>query len=390
MAKLKNVLGFFLNIFLFMLSYFIPKNKKQFLLGAEQSFVGNPKFFFLYLCKYKKKSCNAYWISINKKTFSLLQKKNMPVVYLWSWKGFVTILRSNFLIFSHGINSVTYSRFLPGKFNKINTWHGSAGIKKWQFPNYTSKSRIVRLYNKLLTTFEKNSCLLFLTCSQKWKSKKESYLPKAKFRILGYPRNDIFFKKIEPFENYCEKFNLNLFERVILYCPTFRDVYVSKKPFSENFLSLLNSYLKTKNYLFLIKRHPYKKAEMDYPEYSNIMDISKKIDDVQELLIHTDILITDYSSVCADFCLTGKPIIFYHYDFEEYSKIRGFDLDYFNEVPGPFAKNEDELFETIKKIDTISNSANYEKRYLEFQNSNHLFQDGNSSERLYSFLISGI
>ena len=135
MKKLKSILGIFLNIFLLLLSYIIPKNENQFLAGKENSFVGNPKFFYLYLCKYKKKSCKVNWITQKKKIYHILKKKNMPVVYLWSFQGFVAILRSNFLIFSHEIGDVTYARFLPGKFNKINTWHGSAGIKKFRYPN---------------------------------------------------------------------------------------------------------------------------------------------------------------------------------------------------------------------------------------------------------------
>ena len=47
------------------------------------------------------------------------------------------------------------------------------------------------------------------------------------------------------------------------------------------------------------------------------------------------------------------PLYFYNYDFDEYTGIRGFDIDYNNELPGITSKNPKDI---IKAID----SGNYD------------------------------
>ena len=114
-----------LNFILAFLSYFIPKNNKQLLIGSRL-FIGNPKHFYLYLCKNKRLECNVKWITMNREVFSRLKNEGFPVVYHYSLKGFLAILRSKYLIFSHDVRTVSYFLWLPGKFNKVQLWHGNA------------------------------------------------------------------------------------------------------------------------------------------------------------------------------------------------------------------------------------------------------------------------
>src|SRR5690606_3485094 len=111
-------------------------------------------------------------------------------------------------------------------------------------------------------------------------------------------------------------------------------------------LRKFNEYLHKNNILLVIKRHPFDKTH--FQSLSNIKDYSDNIVDVQELLVCTDILITDYSSVFFDFSLTNRPIIFYAYDYNEYlENCRGMYFDYYKEMLGPFARNESELLHLI-------------------------------------------
>ena len=57
--------------------------------------------------------------------------------------------------------------------------------------------------------------------------------------------------------------------------------------------------------------------------------------DIHHVLVGTDILITDYSSIPFEFSLLGKPMIFFAYDLDEYKETRGFVEDYEKLVPGP-------------------------------------------------------
>ena len=163
---------------------------------------------------------------------------------------------------------------------------------------------------------------------------------------------------------------------------------VGKNLFPKNFLKKLNDYLKESNFILLCKKHNSEIGiRFDFPEFSNIIHISKVID-IQDLLFDVDLMITDYSSVFKDFCLTGRQIIFYPFDYEEYTKIYPLYTDYFNELPGPFAKDEEELLNCLRNIDSITSNSKYKVKYEEMVKNNHHFVDGKSSERLYNYLLN--
>jgi CDP-glycerol glycerophosphotransferase len=118
-----------------------------------------------------------------------------------------------------------------------------------------------------------------------------------------------------------------------------------------------------------------------------VIDISKKDIDVQEILIHTDVLITDYSSVFFDFMSTKKPVIFYTYDYQDYlSKCRGMYYDFKQELQGPFADDEESLIDYIKSYEKWSINPDYIKKYNLVLDKFNSFQDANSSKRLIDFL----
>ena len=102
---------FFFNLLLGFLSYLVPKNKRQILLGSNSGngFFGNSKFFYLYLISKKKNFFDRiFWITKNRRIYSELKTKKMPVLYLYSLRGFIAILRSNFLITSDTVKDVSY------------------------------------------------------------------------------------------------------------------------------------------------------------------------------------------------------------------------------------------------------------------------------------------
>lgn len=66
----------------------------------------------------------------------------------------------------------------------------------------------------------------------------------------------------------------------------------------------------------------------------------------------TDVLISDYSSIFYDFLATGKPVVFYIPDLEEYKNYRGLYLAS-EQLPGPCLTNIDEIGKVINNLDFI-------------------------------------
>jgi CDP-glycerol glycerophosphotransferase len=69
-----------------------------------------------------------------------------------------------------------------------------------------------------------------------------------------------------------------------------------------------------------------------------------------DLLIASDILISDYSGIFFEFGVQDKPMFCYAYDYEEYTSIRPLYFDIRDELPGG-RMNEEELLSYIKNGD---------------------------------------
>src|SRR5699024_10867868 len=122
--------------------------------------------------------------------------------------------------------------------------------------------------------------------------------------------------------------------------------------------------------------------------YSNIDDWSEKIDDVQNLLLITDLLISDYSSIVTDFVLTGRPILTYAYDFEVFKqKCRSIYYDLNVILPRPLVKEEEELLEKIKDRHWCS-SPQVKSSYENFRKTFHSYLDGDSGRRVMEAILN--
>lgn len=383
---MKNkITALFLNFLLFLLSYIIPKKKDTFLFGSGggNSFKGNPKYLYLYMIKNKEKtdSPNVIWITSNKKVYIDLKNNNLSVVFKFSLKSFFTVLKSEFIIIDQSTKDFSFLGTILGNFNIIQTWHGTP-LKKIGLDSTKKNTNLFyKVFDWILKKEFKNYKMIISSSNEVSKRLKKAFL-NNKVLITGYPRNDIFYNQKLSCENLKNKLNLSKYSKIISYLPTFRDVETTIKPFSNKGIIKLNEYLKKKNYLFLLKKHPFDKNFQSFQDLSNIKDFTKEIDDVQEILIYTDLLITDYSSVFFDYMLTNNPVIYYSYDYEEYLKnCRGIYYNYYEELPGPFARNEEELYNLIS-TNSWFKKKEYKKKYKEFNNKFNKYQDGKSCERL--------
>jgi len=106
----------------------------------------------------------------------------------------------------------------------------------------------------------------------------------------------------------------------------------------------------TDEYALILKLHPnvkgFDRLHPKYPEFVFDYSDHKKIND---LLIITDILITDYSSIPMEFANFRRKMIFYAYDLNEYTQTNGIWEDYEKNMPGPTAKTTNEVITEILK-----------------------------------------
>ncbi|MHA1147609.1 MAG: CDP-glycerol glycerophosphotransferase family protein [Promethearchaeota archaeon] len=363
----------------YILSKFYPNNVIDNLLvfGSTNgnAFSGNTKTLFEYMHKNPKYKC--IWITRSDEIKKNLEKYNYNVVSSKNIFKTLRVLKSAHYIFiTHGYGDILLIDFSPNS-KLIFLAHGISFKRGGDDMNENFFQRKIR--EKINTDIS-----FFIDSSDnnvKYKVSAYNIHPN-KFIITGYPRNDILVNISDVLkQRIIENLNLNPDYEFILYAPTFRE-YDYKDPFNIEFLEKLDSFLIQNNKVLLYKPHPFRKR-IDLSNYSNIISIDPNID-ISDLLIISDFLITDYSSVYIDYLLRNRPIIFFAYDLNDFKKVRDFYYNYEDFVPGPIAKKGDELLEILRNINNIDEK--YAEKRKKITKLFHKYTDGKSSERIIEFL----
>jgi CDP-glycerol glycerophosphotransferase len=204
-------------------------------------------------------------------------------------------------------------------------------------------------------------------------------LNKDQILNFGYPRTDILFESNQHnliSNNVRSRLGIPADKKILLYTPTWRDINYGKK-IKDNSYLLNSDFFENllDDYVILFRGHSYHKDMIDLSE--NIINVSN-YDDVQELLIASDYLITDYSSILIDFILLNKPFAIFAEDFQIYDRTRGLYNDFKNDFRDYIFSNKDDLLKFIKESPDFFNFDQLAK----FKD----YEDANSCLKLIDFL----
>lgn len=355
MDKIYKVIKTAFKYFIMYMSMLMPRSRNICVFGAwlGERFSDNSKQLFLEVQKHK--NLRAVWITKSREAAAQIEKLGYEV-YMWGTIKAVWVqLRAKYAIVSNGISDLEHT-FL-GRAVIINLWHGiplkkvcydNKYEKNWDSPVQKARDFIVNI--PLGNMFYVATSKMFTEIYQSaFRVKREQVL------CLGQPRSDIFFQKEKP-EPYFPGKN------IILYCPTHRKEGAQKIDIAKLFdLGRLEIFLKENNYYFVIKKHFYHRNEKEeLSMYPHIIDATGMELDIQQLIIETKAMVTDYSSIYIDYLLLGLPLLFYCYDYEEYlAKDREMYFSYEDVTPGFKAKNFDELLNELEIF--ASNGGGYAK-----------------------------
>ncbi|HFR3751158.1 TPA: CDP-glycerol glycerophosphotransferase family protein, partial [Streptococcus suis] len=230
----------------------------------------------------------------------------------------------------------------------VQLWHGSIGFKFLE-----SEANMPEYYIKQAQYDGKVTDLMVSDSRLQTEDFATHFWYNGQIEEFGMPRNDTLFnlKDDLDFQNILkDRLQLPQGSKIVLFAPTFRDsgdisyLQIDFNQLIKNLESNINE-----DVILLIRLHP------NVAHKSSIINFNDKIKnvsfygDMQELLIISDLLITDFSSSITDFILLNKPFIRFATDLSIYKKERGLTNLYF-ELPDKLVENENELFEISKNI----------------------------------------
>ena len=253
--------------------------------------------------------------------------------------------------------------------------------------------------SKFLNRFNKNYNL-FVTSSKK---EYQSILDSK----YGYNKNSIILTGLPRYDNLEHMKNIINVEKKIIIIPTWRmNIRGTREPItyisihSDSFIytqyfKFYNNLINDKKLILNMKKYNYKGIFCLHPSFSSqYIDFNQndffsviEICNYQKLLLESSLLITDYSSIFFDFAYLKKPVIYAHFDYEEYRKNhynKGY-FDYNKNGFGPVCKDINCTINEI--IFEIENNCILRKNYLRRIKKFFTFSDANNSKRILTEIL---
>ena len=204
---------------------------------------------------------------------------------------------------------------------------------------------------------------------------------------LGHARTDVLFSKDSEMQGLIRKrlqkeFGVPLDHKLVLYGPTHRRGLTAEDLITD--YSSLTQALEQRfggKYSVLLRLHPRTKNLFEgRSRLSHVFDVTS-YPDIQELMLVSDVGITDYSSWIFDYVLTNKPGFIYASDQERYENRTGLCYP-LTDTPFPVSSTFEELCEQIRAFS--------EEKYIQlveaFLEKKGSVDDGHAAERIVKWI----
>lgn len=280
------------------------------------------------------------------------------VVRRGSWRHVWAMARAGVWVDSHGF-PLDYPK--PRGTRYLQTWHGQ-GIKSIGFdapdlrsdfegPRRQWRAAVAR-WDALVSPSAEFSRL---------------FLPSNGYTgtvyRYGTPRCDALVRG-ESTGDVRERLEIPAGRKVLLYAPTYRDrdkgggrsVRVDLERLAEELAD---------EWVLVLRTHPVERYEP--PEHvRHFVRSAAAYPEINDLMLASDALLTDYSSVMCDYALTGRPMLFFVDDWDEYRlSERGVYHDLPAIAPGPCVTTTEELIAALR--DLPAGHERHAARYAAFR-----------------------
>ncbi|MFI3165681.1 MAG: CDP-glycerol glycerophosphotransferase family protein [Bacillota bacterium] len=262
----------------------------------------------------------------------------------------------------------------------INTMHSLLPLKQVE---KDAEDTISPHYIKKAKLDSKRMDYIVSSCDLKTKIIQNSYWYDGKILEIGMPRIDLMMNQnLKIKKKVYQYLNINDRKKILLYTPTFRNndsLACYDIDFDRLKKSLDNKF--SNDWIILIRLHPNiskDNSKLKFNEY--IMDATY-YPDLQELMVASDVMITDYSSCMFEFSLTNKIVFLYATDVVNYMDERDFYID-LTKLPYPLSQNNDELIKNIEEFDYGS----YPGHLIDFYDEIGISELGKSSQKLVGII----
>ncbi|MGW1073204.1 bifunctional glycosyltransferase/CDP-glycerol:glycerophosphate glycerophosphotransferase [Streptomyces sp. NPDC002537] len=303
-----------------------------------------------------------------------------------SWEYVRTVARARYWVDTHGFPMAYGKR--PGT-RYLQTWHGQA-FKHMGFdvpalrlasPERRRRHReIVARWDALIAPSEE---------FEKTFVRANGYT--GELIRTGLPRNDPLVRRHEPEQRARaaatrERLQIPEGRKVLLYAPTFRDgARGSGESVRVDLAALVR---RTRDaWTIVVRPHYYERFTVPR-ELGHAVRDGREFTDVNDLLLASDALLTDYSSVMFDYANLERPILFYADDYADYRSLgRGTYYELAEIAPGPVLGTVDALAAALADLDAVRQE--WAGAYERFRRRFNPYEDGRAGANVVKLFFEG-
>jgi len=342
----------------------------------------NPRAIY----EYMREHCPEYKLvwSADRRHVNLFKDLKLPYERRFSIRWLLTMSRAE-----HWVTNARLPLWIPKpkKTKYLQTWHGTP-LKR-----LATDMEEVQMPGTNTEKYKRN----FITETSKWDylvspNAYSTEIFKRAFQFdrtmieSGYPRNDYLYQmnNAEEINRLKDKMGIDSDKKVILYAPTWRDNQFYRKGQYKFDLEMdLDRFQEEfgETHVIILRMHYLVAENLDIGAYEGFVYDFSKYEDIRDLYLVADYLITDYSSVFFDYANLERPMLFFVYDIEDYrDNLRGFYFDFEKKAPGPLVKESEQLLQEIKKIE--EEGFHPSEEFKAFVDRFCYLEDGHASKRV--------
>ncbi|MEV0380152.1 CDP-glycerol glycerophosphotransferase family protein [Nonomuraea sp. NPDC050643] len=311
-------------------------------------------------------------------------RRNFPsdarLVRRGSWRYIWTMARAGIWVDSHGF-PLDYPK--PKGTRYLQTWHGQ-GIKSIGFDAPDLRGDFDRPRAQWRAAVARWDALVSPSAEFS-----RVFLPSngysGKVYRCGTPRCDALVRA-EPMGEVRRRLEIPPGRQVLLYAPTYRDRVKGSGKSVRVDLELLAEEL-ADDWVVILRTHPVERYSA--PEHlRHFVRAAGSYPEINDLMLASDALLTDYSSVMCDYALTGKPMLFFIDDWDDYRlSERGVYHDLPAIAPGPCLSATEDLVAALRNLPAVHES--YAGRYAAFRDLWCADEHGDASARIVADFFQG-
>ncbi|WMJ84942.1 CDP-glycerol glycerophosphotransferase family protein [Oscillospiraceae bacterium MB24-C1] len=364
-GKLRNIIS----LALYWKNTLVPKRADIWVFSGfnKKTYVDNTKYFYEYVLAHHPE-ITAYWLTMDQSIFDQLQSENKPVLMMRTRRCRSIVSRAAIAVTDHyRMSDYDALSGLNDNLKIVQLWHGvglkstknlvkSTTVPGAEYSDDILPAQTDNAVQRLIKKMKYIRHAYFRELFEKWFmvicpgplqigqfAAPLNIKPEQCF-VCGFPRN-IFIHQTQRDTDVCR----------ILYAPTYRWNATKEKEMVQYIIDAavqIQETMQALNANLTIRLHPH--TWRSYGErlarlaeaYDRIQIDTEK--DVYQTLGRYSVLISDYSSIANDFVLLDRPIIYFNYDFEAYTKHdTQMDFDYDSVTPGIKAKTWEEVLSAI-------------------------------------------